>query len=100
MNKKQFEIYKTWRLKKLGFDQQIFINELANRGAVMSSARGEGEKRLKDEYDSDIKMKEAESEEYEKEKRNQRIERLVFIFTNITLAVVALVSLYIASKSR
>ncbi|MGW8184617.1 MAG: hypothetical protein ACWGHO_00720 [Candidatus Moraniibacteriota bacterium] len=57
MNKKQFEIFKTWRIKKYNKDLVKLREDLAGRGLTMSSIRIAEEKDLKDECDSEIEMK-------------------------------------------
>lgn len=99
MNKKQFETFRTWRLKKYEIDLGKLRNDLANRGLAHSSIRNQEEAWLKEECDAEIVMKKIDSEEYEKEKKDKRRERLVFIVTNATLAAVALISLFFSYVS-
>ena len=81
-------------LKEYELDLKILQGDLASKGLSISSTRTGQEGWLKEECDSEIEMKESESEEYEKERNDRRVERLVFVITNITLAVVPLYSLY------
>ena len=96
MNRKRFEIWKSWKTKQRAIELQELQENFAGRGLASSGMRNEAEKHLGERHDAEVEMEQAAMEAEEAETGGRERERRNLIRTNWIIAIGTIGSVVLA----